>query len=149
MTVERKILWAGMLVYAVSFFLVAVGGSGLYAGAPGFACAVEAISAPLHLSDLGILAFENISLHISGLINPVFLATVILMLVRPSHRLVLIAKVALLLMAPFCWIVFHYENLYPREGYFLWILGMLLTLFSTNLAASNSSLHKAGVEEKT
>jgi hypothetical protein len=37
-------------------------------------------------------------------------------------------------MAPFCWVVFHYENLYPREGYFLWILGMLLALFSPNLA---------------
>jgi hypothetical protein len=145
MTLQRKILWAGMLVYAVSFVLVAVGGGGLFAGAPGFACAVEAISAPLHLSDIGILAFENISLHISGLINPVFLATVILMLVKPSHRLVLIAKVALLLMAPFCWVVFHYEGLYPREGYFLWIFGMLLVLFSTNLATRRNQRGIQGI----
>jgi hypothetical protein len=89
---------------------------------------------PFHLSGFGISALESTSLFVSGLINLVFLAIVILMLVKPSHRLVLIAKVALLLMAPFCWVVFHYEGLYPREGYFLWIFGMLLVLFSTNLA---------------
>jgi hypothetical protein len=135
MTLQRKILLVGMLVYAVSFSLVAVGGGGLFAGARGYQCAVESISMSLHLSGLGIPVFENVSVHISGLINPIFLATVILMLVKPCHRLVLIAKVALLLMAPFCWVVFHYEDLYPREGYFLWILGMLLVLFSKDLAA--------------
>jgi|HubBroStandDraft_1064217.scaffolds.fasta_scaffold11334_1 hypothetical protein len=134
MTLQRKILWAGMLVYTVSLFLVAVGGGGLYAGARGYDCAVNAVLMPFHLSGFGISALESTSLFVSGLINLVFLAIVILMLVKPSHRLVLIAKVALLLMAPFCWVVFHYENLYPREGYFLWIWGMLLVLFSTNLA---------------
>ncbi len=134
MTLQRKILWAGMIVYTVSFFLVAVGGGGLYAGARGYDCAVNAVLMPFHLSDFGISALESTSLFVSGLTNLVFLAAVILMLVPPSRRLVLIAKVALLLMAPFCWVVFHYENLYPREGYFLWILGMLLALFSPNLA---------------
>ena len=31
-------------------------------------------------------------------------------------------------MFPFCWIVFHFDHLYPREGYFLWTAGMTLML---------------------
>jgi hypothetical protein len=34
-------------------------------------------------------------------------------------------------MIPFSWIVFYVEQLNPREGYFLWIAGMMLILFST------------------
>jgi hypothetical protein len=33
-------------------------------------------------------------------------------------------------MIPFSWVIFHYENYCPREGHFLWILGMLLVLVS-------------------
>ena len=81
MTLQRKILWAGMIVYTVSFFLVAVGGGGLYAGARGYDCAVNAVLMPFHLSDFGISALESTSLFVSGLTNLVFLAAVILMLV--------------------------------------------------------------------
>jgi hypothetical protein len=77
MTLQRKILWAGMLVYTVSLFLVAVGGGGLYAGARGYDCAVNAVLMPFHLSGFGISALESTSLFVSGLINLVFLATVI------------------------------------------------------------------------
>jgi hypothetical protein len=38
------------------------------------------------------------------------------------------------MMIPFCWIVFHYENLSPRLGHFLWILGMLLVLFANKIS---------------
>jgi hypothetical protein len=37
----------------------------------------------------------------------------------------------MLLMIPCCWVVFHDEKLYPREGHFVWIIGMLLVLFSS------------------
>jgi len=36
-------------------------------------------------------------------------------------------------MIPFSCVVFHYEHFYPREGYFLWVLGMLLALFADEL----------------
>ncbi len=39
-------------------------------------------------------------------------------------------RVVVLAVIPFSWGVFYYEDLYPREGYFLWIFGMLLVLFS-------------------
>jgi hypothetical protein len=29
-------------------------------------------------------------------------------------------------MIPFCWVVFYHYGFYPREGYFLWLFGMLL-----------------------
>jgi hypothetical protein len=33
-------------------------------------------------------------------------------------------------MIPFSWLIFHYENLFPREGHDLWIIGIvLLVLF--------------------
>ena len=47
MTLQRKILWAGMLVYAVSFILVAVGGGGLFAGASGFGMLLALFSTSL------------------------------------------------------------------------------------------------------
>ena len=98
---------------------------------------------PFTGSDFGFSVFERASLFFSGLINPLFLESVILVLVKPSRQLVLIAKVLFLLMMPFCWITFHYEGLHPREGYFLWILGMLLVLFSSNLVTVRSnSRHK-------
>jgi hypothetical protein len=36
-------------------------------------------------------------------------------------------------MIPCCWIVFHYEDLFPREGHILWVAAMLLMLFSSTL----------------
>ena len=43
-------------------------------------------------------------------------------------------------MVPFSWAVFVYEKLYPREGYFVWIIGMLLVLFSRELARGEDRL---------
>ena len=36
-------------------------------------------------------------------------------------------------MMPFCWLAFYTESLYPREGYFLWTVAMILVLFSKGL----------------
>ncbi|GEM_PF-2483679 len=72
-----------------------------------------------------------VSLEISGLINLVFWAAAVLILRGTHHRLVRALRIAILLMIPFSWIVFYVEQLNPREGYFLWIAGMMLILFST------------------
>ena len=36
-------------------------------------------------------------------------------------------------MIPFCWIVLYKYALYPHEGHFLWIAGMVFALFSDSL----------------
>jgi len=73
---------------------------------------------------------EYFSLLGSGLINPMFLTTFFLQLfrVRPSVSRVL--KNLTISMMALCWVVFRYEHFYPREGYFLWMVGMLLVLFA-------------------
>ncbi len=66
---------------------------------------------------------EYLALVISGLINPLFL--VILTLAAMGYQqAVAILRIILLLMIPFCWVVFYSHPLYPREGHFLWVLGM-------------------------
>jgi hypothetical protein len=42
-----------------------------------------------------------------------------------------VLKFVLLSMIPFCWVVFHYLEVYPREGHFLWVIGILLVLLSS------------------
>jgi hypothetical protein len=41
-----------------------------------------------------------------------------------------ILRTITLLMIPFCWIVFRNEHLYPREGHVLWVVAMVVALFS-------------------
>lgn len=47
-----------------------------------------------------------------------------------------------LLMIPFCWVVFHYEDFSFREGHIVWIFGMVLTLFSPGIGSRNRGINK-------
>jgi hypothetical protein len=71
---------------------------------------------------------------ITGWINPAFLVTVALASFSRHRRLIAVLRIVVLLMVPFSWIEFHYQSVYPREGYFLWTVGMLLVLFSRELS---------------
>lgn len=71
--------------------------------------------------DFADIRLAFLCLMISGWINPVFL----LYLVMPTALL----RRMVLCVIPLCWIFFFYERLIPREGHFLWLLGMLLVLF--------------------
>jgi peptidoglycan biosynthesis protein MviN/MurJ (putative lipid II flippase) len=73
-----------------------------------------------------------ISLLISGLINPIFLVTTAYAELRPFTRITAILKTVVILMIPSGWIVFYHDESRPREGYFVWILGMLLVLLSSD-----------------
>jgi hypothetical protein len=79
---------------------------------------------------------------VAAWINPVFLITAFLVLAETHQRLVVILKVAVILMIPFTWLFFAtFRLLYPREGHFAWVLGMLLVLFSDRLAGSEDLDH--------
>ena len=72
---------------------------------------------------------------VSGWINPVFALTVFLELSEPQERTASILKIVLLVMMPFTVIFFAtFHGEYPREGYFLWLVAMLLALFPENLS---------------
>jgi hypothetical protein len=79
--------------------------------------------------------FEYVALLISGWINPMFLIVVGLMLNERFQRTVAILRIIVLLMFPFCWVVFYDYGFYPRGGHFLWLVGMVAVLFSCGFEA--------------
>jgi hypothetical protein len=131
---KRVLFWVGLLIYVVSFAPVALvdrdSGGGLIRG---FRAAVLSIWVPLAVHPFQSnwpfrdMKLEYVALLISGLINPLFVTTLI---VRRNKRAITALRIFLFLMFPFCWVVFYCHPLHPREGYFVWLFGMVLTLFS-------------------
>ena len=76
------------------------------------------------------LTLRNMSGFLNGWINPLFFLTMIFMLVDKTPRLTRIFRYAVLSLVPLCWVALLYQHVYPREGYILWTIGMLLVLFS-------------------
>jgi hypothetical protein len=133
---RNKVLWIGLSLYVVSFFLIAVKGYFVTIGMHGFDCALNTLIGPWE-RDATFDGHSNFLAYlISGWINPVFLITAVLISLGRLHRVMTVLRIAVLLMIPFCWVVFHYEMVYPREGHFVWIIGMLLVLFSGEIAKS-------------
>lgn len=135
----------GIGLYAVSFMLPAIGGAAVTAPsgwASGYNCAWFTLAMPLQ-GFTGYFRdrhFEYFSLLLSGLINPVFIIALAVGIQRRLARLFIALRTALLLMIPFCWIVYYKEASYPREGHFVWILGMLLALFSIKVDRTDSRI---------
>jgi hypothetical protein len=136
MSRKKTLFGIGMALYAVSFALVAVADRHPSSGSlRGYAAAIFSIWAVLSenpLSDHWLFQgkeFAYVSLLVSSLINPLFLVT-LTMAARGYQQTVAILKVILLLMIPFCLIGFGFQTSYPREGFFLWVSGMVLALFS-------------------
>jgi hypothetical protein len=133
------LIFLGLVLFAVSFRLVAVRQGGAGPGDPGmrgYTCAYVTLLSPWGSDGLRMLRegpVEYFAVLFSGWINPVFLITTILLLIRPNGGLAGTLRVILLIMFLACWIVFYKEHLHPREGYFLWTAAMLLVLFSSKL----------------
>ena len=113
----------------------------------GLMCAFFAFVLPVNAARLAL--FHNVplpippvpyvSLIIAGWINPIFLVTAFLILAGVHQRLVAILKGAVVLMLPFTWLFFGtFRMFYPREGHFLWVIGILLVLFSDRIAGSET-----------
>lgn len=144
---QRYVLWIGLLLYAASFFLIAVVGRG---PARGYICAYAALSFPWGGNLFGPLGiFENklleyVAVLISGWVNLVFLIATMIAVRGRSPRMLVALRTAVILMIPFCWVVFRYQDLYAREGHFVWILGMLLTLFSGEIKRTLFGVNERG-----
>jgi hypothetical protein len=136
-----RLFWLGLIIFTVSFFLVALGETSASPGTQpffGFYCArfsfcypwVEARDVLFHNVPplFGPLAYA--SLLVSGWISPLFLLVVFLDLTDARPRLALILRMVILGMIPLAWFFAFYEiRAYPREGHFLWVLGMLFAMY--------------------
>jgi hypothetical protein len=130
-------------MYAASFFLVAASGPGSTLEHPnphrGYSCAWEALVVPWVFTDSwsqGVLPILMPFLVASGWTN-LFFAASILALWRNQRRLFAILRILVLLTIPASWVVFYF-GVHPREGYFVWTIGMLLVLFSPSNQTSTS-----------
>jgi|SRR5579872_2319539 len=143
MTRRSRIFWVGLLIYAASFFLIALGGSpgpcyGFYAAF--YAFILPWNNHPIGPGGIFDSKLEWLSLLLSGWINPIFLTAAFLDLTGIHKRAFAILRVVVVLVTPFCWIFFVCSHdYYPREGHFIWILGMLVVLFSRKIAMIHGS----------
>jgi len=142
--------WLGMLIYAASFFLPAVSWPDSESG-PGsqpnpmigllcasFSLVIPWVEMKQYFFDNVPLLFnplENTALLVTGWINPIFLAASFLYLMRPTPRAVACLRVIVLVLIPFCWLFFIPRGFHPREGHFMWLVGMLTVLFCDKLAS--------------
>jgi hypothetical protein len=135
--------WTGVALYTLSFFLYAVGSHPPEAPQRGWQCAVEAFVLPLYYIFLGGLSTGQgpfvqhpvglVAALVTGYINPLFLVT-LMYLVRGRRDTVGSLRIVLLLMILCCGVVFYAFQLYPREGFLLWVLGMVLVVSSPGVS---------------
>jgi hypothetical protein len=148
-TARRGILVAvGLSIYVGSFFLLAIGDLERLVGpVRGYSCAELTLVSPFAEDGRSLLhekPIEYFSLLGSGLINPLFLTAFFLQLFRARPMAIIVLRNLTILMIPLCWVYFRYEHFYPREGHFLWIVGMLLTLFAMSSSQTEPpKVHRA------
>jgi hypothetical protein len=140
----RLCFWVGFLIYAASFWLTAIVGPAVGTIKPPSMAdlAIDSLLIPLfhiHQYNFGTtledLTLKYASFASVGWINPIFIITMILMLVDRTPKLSTIFRCIVLLFVPLCWVALIYRDVYPREGYFLWTAGIVLVLFSRSLGA--------------
>lgn len=133
---NRALFGFGLLLYILSFFLFATGDpKGVFGRLPGYECAYLApesvmTNTPFSHGDAYVPPLPYLAILVAGLINPVFLVYVTLAFLGRKPRAMKVLRYVLVAMIPFCWLAFPFFELYPREGHFVWIAGMLLVLFS-------------------
>jgi hypothetical protein len=149
---NKQFFWIGLLSYALSFLLIAAGPFDATKPLHGYFCASvtllffwEQAKLWVHGAPFIYNPLEYFSVLASAWINPVFLAALAIASLKPSNPFFRFARTILILMIPVCWIVFYCHPLYPREGYFLWSIGMFMVLFSIHSpSARQGQMHSAG-----
>jgi hypothetical protein len=130
----------GLAIYAVSFALNAVRGADASSTSySGWFCARFTLTYTWNLiSKFSMPPLDQIlsvfSMVISGWINPIFLLSLFLRIWRQTRATAAVLTAVLPALQICCWIVFVTDRLIPREGYFLWVAGMLIVPFAAKLA---------------
>jgi hypothetical protein len=130
-------LIAGLALFAFSFTLPAIkeipkpGATG--STLMGYNCAALALRLPWGKEGITFLHNDPVayfSVLISGWINPVFLLGLLVLLVRPQSRLSWVFRLLIPLMFVACWIVFQKIHFYAYTGFYAWMCGILMAMFS-------------------
>lgn len=143
-----KCFWIGLAIYAASFCLVALENfKPLDFKVYGFAAAFVTFFGPLAAFKLALVnhtapwkgydlpGWVILCFPVCGATNPIFLAAAILSLTDSYPRTVKILKALVLLIIPVSGLLaFFVYRFYPREGFFLWVIGMLLVIFPKQAA---------------
>ena len=135
----------GLALYAVSFWLVVFpqdpgSTDGTVHPLLGWICALQTLS-------MGSVAYTNyingksseafigvITWLAAGLINPIFLLSLLLKIWRQTRKTALILAFISVLPQASCWWIFLMLKLFPHEGYYVWIIGMFTALLAGPLA---------------
>jgi len=129
---RRYIWWTGWALYAASFVMVAA------PGFFGFVFAYWALTIPWRADTLGIFynaTPQRLAILVAGWMNPLFLAAAITEFHGRHKTVSAVLRILVVAMIPCCGVVSQYDGFHFREGFYAWILGMLLVLFSDNLAS--------------
>ncbi len=137
-------LLAGLAMFAVSFVpsIPAVrekSAPATSAGVPGFTCATLTLQMPWTKDGQNLrrqAPLRYFSILFSGWINPLFVVTLLFILIKPRWQFSIVLRYVVTLLFVFCWIVFFEFHLYPQQGYFLWMFGSLLALYSNKFSRS-------------
>ena len=136
---------AGIAVFALAFFLQAVTMKGPGAGSgpgsgpgsgsgpmAGWFCAWIALMAVGALFKTGMqqLEAQNVLLALSGLVNPLVLLYLGFSFTRRFARLRVGLAIAIAGCLVSTWVFFYLAKFVPREGHFLWVLGIALIVAS-------------------
>jgi hypothetical protein len=139
---QPRLFKIGLLLYGISFFLPSIGEFHTGGYTPGYGCAYFTLSFSWEQAQVWIHGVPEISKPIDyfsilaiGWMNPIFVTAALLLAKNRLQRFTNILGTILVCMMPLCWVVFLYHSLYPREGYFLWTIGMLQVLFSKKSAS--------------
>jgi TctA family transporter len=99
----------------------------------GYDCAVTALLVPWGKDGFTIMRSDPLtyfSVLFSGWINPLFILAVLLLLIRSSWRINTVFRILVPLMFIFCWVVFVKIRFQAYTGYWVWMAGVLLALWS-------------------
>jgi hypothetical protein len=129
-------LFAGIGMFVASFTLPAVKESSASpgsAGISGYKIATLALVIPWGQGRelLKHSPLQYFCILFSGWINPLFLVSLLLVLIKPRWQLANWLRYIVTFMFVCCWVVFFQIHLDPQQGYFLWMFGILLALYSS------------------
>jgi ABC-type microcin C transport system permease subunit YejE len=136
---RNLLLLIGLVLYAASYALPAISSTSATGAVRGYLCAWVALTVPWGHDGMNVMRDNPaayVTILLSGLINPVFLITTMVLLTERWQKLAAILRLLLIVMVPFSWYLFYKMKFVPREGHYLWIFGMLLVLFSNELTGA-------------
>ena len=153
MTRRRAVFFSALAAFIASFFVTAVRASFFRVDIPSYVCAFMFFSpwTRENIQNIGTNPAEYFAALSSGIINPFFVAAIVLLQKRQKLRLGKLLRGTVIALFPACWISFWLTDSRPDVGYFLWTAAMLVLLFMPRISnekrKSDTAQHQnSGIE---